>query len=199
YFTEDLNYTESDATNIANNDFSYSHFSQHRHTHAGGVNVKLGVIYRPISALRFGLAFHTPTLFHVTDELDAQMTTDTEGYAGENTSKSADFANASREIKYIQTTPYRVIASAVYILQETENVKMQRGFISADVEFLNHRGSRYAHDPDSDPDPGDDYYDAVGDVIKSYYKGAFNFRLGAELKFSPIAVRFGGAYYSSPY
>ena len=37
----------------------------------------------------------------------------------------------------------------------------------------------------------DDYYNSLNDVIKSYYKGAFDFRLGGELKFSPLAVRLG--------
>ena len=44
-----------------------------------------------------------------------------------------------------------------------------------------------------------DYYDALNDVIKDYYKGNINVRLGAEIKFDPWAIRLGGAYYGSPY
>jgi hypothetical protein len=71
----------------------------------------------------------------------------------------------------------------------------------ADIEFANHRGSRYwaTYEGEDIPQSVDDYYRAIDDVIKSYYQGAVDFRLGGELKFSPIAIRLGGAYYSSPY
>ena len=36
-------------------------------------------------------------------------------------------------------------------------------------------------------------------VIKQEYKGNFNFRVGAELKFNIIMARAGFAYYTNPY
>jgi long-subunit fatty acid transport protein len=35
--------------------------------------------------------------------------------------------------------------------------------------------------------------------MKDHYKGAFNFRVGGELKFNIIMARLGFAYYSDPY
>jgi len=35
--------------------------------------------------------------------------------------------------------------------------------------------------------------------VRSEYKGAFNFRVGGELKFNTIMGRLGFAYYSNPY
>ena len=43
------------------------------------------------------------------------------------------------------------------------------------------------------------YYKQLKTVIKDYYKGTFNYRLGGELKFNTIMFRLGGAYYSNPY
>ncbi|MDB5196361.1 MAG: hypothetical protein JWP88_732, partial [Flaviaesturariibacter sp.] len=36
-------------------------------------------------------------------------------------------------------------------------------------------------------------------AINEAYKGAFNFRVGGELKFTTIMVRAGAAYYGNPY
>ena len=43
------------------------------------------------------------------------------------------------------------------------------------------------------------YLNDLNEVIDQQYKGAFNFRLGGELKFNTIMVRLGGAYYGNPY
>jgi len=86
-----------------------------------------------------------------------------------------------------------------YVFQEVQDVRLQKGFISADIEFVNYRGARfYAHGENPDQSAVD-YYHLMNDVIKSYYQGALNFRLGGELKFSPLAIRVGGAYYGGPY
>ena len=201
FYTQDINYTETDATEVINNNFSYSRFTQHHSIDGAGFNAKIGAIYRPTPSVRLGFAFHTPSFLYLSDDLSAEMTTDTEDYAGSKTAKSSDFPNAVSHAHYTQLTPYRLIGSLVYILNQVEDVKKQKGFVSADIEFANHRGSRYwaTYQGEDIPQSVDDYYRAIDDVIKSYYQGAVNFRLGGELKFSPIAIRLGGAYYSSPY
>ena len=71
------------------------------------------------------------------------MTTNTEDYAGLQTAKSSDFPNAVSETRYNEITPYKFIASASYVINEVENVKMQKGFITGDIEYVNYRGSRF--------------------------------------------------------
>lgn len=201
FFTQNITYQESDISGNVHNDFNYSTFTQDHTLNGAGLNGRLGVIYRPQNSLRLGLAFHTPSFMSYTDKLNAAITTDTEDYAGVQTSKSSDFSNAADEVHYNEITPYKIIASAAYVFNEVENIKLQKGFLTADIEYVNHRGSRFIQQTgggDSDPDLKD-YYNSLNDVIKSYYKGAFDFRVGAELKFSPIAVRLGAAYYGSPY
>ena len=202
FFSQDITYQETDPSSDQNNNFGYSTYTQNHSLNGAGINGKFGIIYRPQNSLRLGLAFHTPSFMSFTDKLDAAMTTNTEDYAGTQTSSSNDFSNAVKEVKYNEITPYKIIASAAYVFKEVENVKLQKGFISADVEYVNHRGSRFMQQSGSDGqnDPSvDDYYSSLNDVIKSYYKGAVNFRLGGELKFAPFAVRLGGGYYGSPY
>lgn len=202
FYTQDITYTETDPSANANNNFGYSTFTQNHKLSGVGVNARMGIIYRPQESFRFGLAFHTPSFISYTDKLKAAMTTDTEGYEGLKTSKSGDFQNADEETRYNEITPYKVVLSAAYVFKEVEDVKLQKGFISADIEYVNHRGSRFLQQADEEgyySDETDDYYSSLNNAIKDYYKGAFDFRLGGEIKFSPFAVRLGGSYYGSPY
>lgn len=201
FFKQDIVYSETDPTQNPDNNFAYSTFTQNHTLNGAGLNAKLGIIYRPQNNLRLGLAIHSPSFMSFNDKLYAAMTTNTENYKGTQSSNSDEFPNAVSEVKYNELTPYKIIASAAFVFNEVENVKLQKGFISADIEFVNHRGSRFIQQSGNNGgDPAvDDYYSALNDVIKSYYKGAFNFRLGGELKFAPFAIRMGGAYYGSPY
>ncbi len=201
FYTQDITYTETDLSQDVHNDFGNSTFTQNHGLNGIGLNGRFGVIYRPQNSLRFGLAFHTPSYMSYTDKLSAEMTTNSEDYGGIQTSKSSDFPNAVSNVNYDEITPYKIVASAAFVFKEVENVKLQRGFVSADIEYINHRGSRFLQQGGANGDDPSitDYYSSLNDVIKSYYKGAFDFRLGGELKFSPFAIRLGGAYYGSPY
>lgn len=199
FYTQDINYTESDISGNVDNNFNFSALNQHHILNGAGINARFGVIYRVESSLRLGLAIHTPSIINFTDKVNADITTNTESYAGTQTAKSSDFPNAVSRTQYNEITPYRFIASAAYVLNQVEDVKMQKGFITADIEYVNYRGSRFYQEGNGQDQSLTDYYNSLNDVIKSFYKGAFNFRVGGELKFSPVSVRLGGAYYGSPY
>lgn len=198
FYTQDISYTETDPSNNQNNNFGFSTLTQHHTLNGAGLNTRLGLIYR-LQNLRLGLAIQSPSLMSFTDNLNVSMTTNTEAYAGQQTISSSDFPNPASKTQYNELTPYKVLASASYVLNQVENVKMQKGFVTADIEFVNYRGSRFMQDGSNQDASLTDYYNSLNQLIKSYYKGAFNFRLGGELKFSPIAVRLGAAYYGSPY
>lgn len=202
FFKQDITYSEADISSNEHNDFGYSTLTQKHTLNGVGINGRIGIIYRPQMSLRVGLAFHTPSFISYTDKLSASITTNTEDFKGVQTLSTSNFDNVPTSINYDEITPYRIIASAAYVFNEVENVKLQKGFISADIEFVNHRGSRFIQQSNDqgNTDPAlDNYYSSLNDVVKSYYKGAFNARLGGEIKFSPVAVRLGAAYYGSPY
>ena len=71
--------------------------------------------------------------------------------------------------------------------------------LSADIEFINYKASSYTTDPDSDDKASKDYLKSLNKAIDKAYKGAFNFRVGGELKFTTIMARLGAAYYGNPY
>ena len=196
-------YKESDTSSNAMNGFrSFTQIDNFKTTGVG-LNLKLGVIYRPQDYLRFGLAVHTPSVLMQTDEHTASLTTNLETPSGQPESFSASsnqFTNGQAgESKYLQFTPWRVLISGAYVFRELEDVKKQKGFISADIEYVGHGGSRFNSDNEEPTEDEKDYYKALNEVIKDQYKGAFNFKLGGELKFNIIMARLGFAYYMNPY
>ncbi len=202
-YNKNQTYREEDASGNTNNDFSYFEYREQYSTQGAGMNAKLGLIYRPVERLRLGLAFHTPTWANLTDRISSSMETNTESYTiyQQPASKTSDELKGNSNAgnySYNLTTPYRLLGSFSYVINEVKDVKQQKGFLTADVEYVNYRGVRYSA---ADPSIADDvtYYNDLNEVIKERYKGAFNLRLGGELKFKTIMARGGFAYMGSPY
>lgn len=199
FYHKDLYYREADATSMKTNDFNYFEYREKSRSFGIGIGAKLGFIYKPKEYWRLGLAVHTPQFMSFTDHTRAWMTTDTEGYAGVH-SESSDNLNNNKEgeRRYNLMTPWRAIASASYVFREISDTRRQRAFLSADIEYVNYRGARFSADDEHDL-TAVQYYKAVNNGVKDFYKGNFNFRMGGELKLHTWMFRLGGAYYGSPY
>lgn len=193
-------FTEADATTALNN-FDFARVEDYLQTKGVGFNMKLGVLYRPNLYWRLGLAFHTPTWFQLKDTYRTVITTDTENYQGEQTQSSALFNNgAPATFQYMMSTPYRAIVSASYVLRSTQDIRKQKGFLTADLEYVNHRAVQYS--PDTEADNSDEtrnYLKALNRAIDRAYRGVFNVRTGAEVKFNTWMVRGGAAFLGNPY
>ncbi len=200
-YSRNASYQESDATSNPNNNFNYFQANESLQTKGVGINGKIGVIYKPKQNIRLGLAFHTPTVYQLTDDYTAQVVTDLEGYGGPGVKQqsSTDFSNGQPlESKYNLTTPWRAILSGTYLFgSNLENVQSQKGFITADVEYVNYKDASF-HDVNNDQSAAD-YYNSVNKTIGNLYKNAINARIGGELKLNTFMVRLGSAYYGNPY
>jgi hypothetical protein len=198
-YQRDLVYTETDATSLTTNEFKTFEYKERFISNGVGIGAKLGAIYKPKEFWRIGFAFHTPQYISYSDNIRSSMITNTESYAGTR-SESSDNLNSGNpgHSKYNLVTPWRAIVSASYVFREISDTRRQRAFISADLEYVNYRGSRFGAD-DKNDEALVDYYNVVNDVIKETYKGNINFRLGGELKLHTIMFRLGGSYYGSPY
>jgi hypothetical protein len=178
-------YSESsDITDPALNPFNFSNYSYRESlvTKGTGVNLKLGFIYKATDQFRFGASVHTPTAFRLTDEyeygVDAQFGND------------LPFSVLSEPgiYSYNATTPWRGVISATGIIGKV-------GFITADVEYVGYSTARYRFD-----DLDASLENATNQMIRTSYKGASNFRIGAEVRPADILmVRVGFGYYGSPY
>jgi len=212
-FRGNQTYREDDASGNPDNDFSFFEIMQTSRTSGFGLNAKLGMIYKPVERLRLGLALHTPTIATLTDTYTASMTTNTENYTNTfvppipqpvtetsqgliNKNASVGSPNPDRGVyEYSLTTPMRFIGSASFVINEVRDVKKQKGFITADIEYVTHNTTRYRSINEGD----ELYYNAVNDEIKAMYRGAINLRLGGELKFEKVMVRAGLASIGNPY
>jgi hypothetical protein len=169
------------------------------------VNIKLGAIFRPNASWRFGLAVHSPTLYSLTDRVDATLFSDAEGYHHPDSTTSAIMDNNSgggNSLRYDLSSPWHFLASGSYVFGTGADATSRQGFITGDIEYITNKSSRFSLPSDYDgyyTSSDNNYYDGLNSTVKSYYKNSFNFRLGGEMKFNALAVRAGGSYSLSPY
>lgn len=194
-------FREEDASGNTDNNFNFNEISETFTTKGLGINAKFGIIAKPADYIRLGLAIHTPTWYSLTDTYDASMVTDLDKYRttpGPIRVNLSDVLNSGEvpEYKYELVSPWKFTLSGSYVLRETEDVRQQKGFITADVEYATYKSNKFRNAEDYD-DNG--HYDEINATMKDYYKNTFNFRLGGELKFTTLMTRLGFAYYGSPY
>ncbi len=196
-----LNYSETDATSSTTNQFSNFRYQETFSSDGAGIGAKLGLIYKATNVMRLGFAFHTPQFIAFTDKISSSIVANTETYANTRSASSSELNGGKPgESKYNLITPWRAIASASFVLGSAGDTRQQKGFISADLEYVNYRGSRFSASGDANSDMAlIDYYNLINNVIKETYKGNINLRVGGELKFHTFMFRLGGAYYGSPY
>ncbi|HRO43602.1 MAG TPA: hypothetical protein PL009_12265, partial [Flavipsychrobacter sp.] len=181
-YTRESFFEETDAGGNNNDGFGSFRHTESLKTTGLGVNLKLGMIYKPADAFRFGLAIHTPTWFALSDEFDERLVTNTEGYQG-----TVSVRNDPRRFDYNLTTPWRGIISATVLLG-------QNGFISADYEYVGYNTIRYRF--------GNEYKDeqsARNTVLRNTFQAASNLRLGIEARMDNLFARGGFGYYGNPY
>ncbi|HVX51546.1 MAG TPA: outer membrane protein transport protein, partial [Chitinophagaceae bacterium] len=204
-YRRDITLTETDATGNPNNNFAYSTFIQSYRSNGVGINLKLGLIYKPQDNFRLGLAIHSPSFIWFKDKIRAAMTTSTENYLnnsdypnGTISASSDDFNSGNPgEASYQLQTPVKVVASATYLFNPVPDPKKQRGFVTADVEYTGYGSSKFS--PYSSADGTSDYYTTLNSATSDYLKGNVAVRVGGELKLDPLAFRLGAGYYGSPY
>ncbi len=194
-------FRETDTSSDVHNNFGYSNFVDDYTTKGAGVNLKLGVIYKPKEYIRLGLAIHTPTyMITLKDKRVTNLETNTEDYNQfKNVSSTAFTNNQPGESKYSMLTPWKVLISGSYVFREIEDVRKQKGFITADIEYVGYKNTGFYSANEDAPADEQNYFKGLNKVIRAEYKNNFNFRVGGELKFNIIMARLGFAYYSNPY
>lgn len=182
------------------NRFDYASITEDFQTRGFGLNLKLGAIYKPAEFWRLGLAIHTPSLLTLTDTYNYTVTTNNDSITLTQATSDFNANDEKSQYRYQITTPYRIIGSISYVLREIEDVTKQRGFITADVEYVNYSATSFSTHDEFNNGAGDEaYLRSLNQAIDRAYKGAFNFRVGGELKFTTLMVRLGAAYFGNPY
>ncbi len=196
-------YRESDASGNTNNNFYYMAYRENVNLKGVGFNIKGGFIYRPKEYIRLGLAFHSPDMMMLTETFNSGMAADVEKLffpaSGYDTVASNTITGTPTEVnRYTTYTPGKIILSGSYVFREVANITRQKGFITADIEYVNYKWMKF--EPNGElTEETKAPFEPVNEAIDATYKSAFNFRVGGELKFNIIMARLGFAYYSSPY
>ena len=159
----------------------YFRMNNWRVVRGAGINVKGGIIYRPINELRFGVSAHTPTWYNMRENYytsgDLSTSTGFKVEAETNNGYDADF-------DYTYRSPWRLILSAAGVVGG-------RAIVSFDYEYV---GQKDAGMRDNVGEFND-----IREDIKTYFKESNIFRLGAEFKVTPqFSVRAGYNYQMSP-
>lgn len=183
-------YAEQDPGTTANG-FDAAWFDDDLVTKGVGINVKAGVVFKATDNLRLGFAAHSPTFYSLSDSYIATAGANLDDFDSENTSSELIY-------DYNLNTPYKLMGSFSLLFGNVNDVSSQKGFISGDVEYVNHMASNFRTTRDN-RGADNNQFRGLNQAIDAAYKGAVNARLGAELKFNTIAVRLGGAYYGNPY
>lgn len=156
--------------------------SNYKHIDGTGFNFKLGVIVRPINALRIGFAFHTPTYYNINQSSGADLNYDYTFPDGYNRNYSGT-PNEYRSWKL--RTPWRMQVSAAGIIGTS-------GIISMEYEYRPYQNMNLRSDY------GDELTNYNQD-IKTYYKAANILRFGAEYRILPqLSIRAGYVHESTP-
>ncbi|MFT3824132.1 MAG: aromatic hydrocarbon degradation protein [Chitinophagaceae bacterium] len=198
-YTRSSLFRESDAGNATDKYFDYATYQVDYKASGAGVNAKLGVIFKPTNLLRVGIAIHSPTVYGLkettTERIENRVKNlHSPGYTVYSAT-SQDLGYSVPTYRYDLVSPWKFIVSGSYIFGEVADVTKQKGFVTADIEYVTHRSSKFNS---ANEDDDDSYYKAVNQVVKDSYKGAFNFRVGGEMKFNTFMGRLGFAYYGNP-
>lgn len=155
-----------------------SAFSSNQVTKGTGLNARLGLIYKPVEAVRIGATFTTPTWYTIDDSYAEGLNT---AYVGGDryVSKSDPY-----DYTYNLKTPAKVNGGIAVFIQ-------QYGFISADVEYVDYANMKLSSDGSQ--------LSGDNNLIIQNYQSAVNYRLGAEAKLDKFFLRGGYGVQGNPY
>jgi long-subunit fatty acid transport protein len=155
-------------------------YVDHYEDEGTGYNFKLGAIFRPVEAVRIGLAFHSPIWYKIDEYYYNDITsnfTDGGHYEAHNDPMRFNYALAS---------PYRLLGGVGIQIKKV-------ALLSVDYEFVDYSSARFSQ-------TGDGYdYSSKNNEIRNTLKAAHNFRFGGEYRIDKIYLRGGYGLYGKAF
>lgn len=160
------------------NDFRDWTYSEDLSSSGIGANLKLGFIYHANTWLRFGLAFHSPTIYNINESWQTETT-------NHQRLSDAKYLSPNSTYEYYLFTPLKWVGSVAFV--------GRNGMISLDAEYTNFAKSKFDC-------TDEDYYDytSTNNEIADLYGRTLNLRIGAEYMLRSSYIRAGVAYYGNP-
>jgi hypothetical protein len=164
-------------------------FQENLSTSGTGINLKLGFIYRISQMFRVGAAIHTPTAFRLTDNFSTQLRYDyTDGGGSATTTEDSPEGNFEYRLK----TPWRAMANFAVLIK-------RKGFISADIEYVDYSGSDFNLTANSTSIEDRDFEINLNDQVRNSFKSAVNLKIGGEYAHENLRFRAGYGISGTPY
>jgi len=160
-------------------------------TSGAGVSAKLGAIYRPVNFLRLGFAWHTPTLYALTETYEAQIDDNMGAYVTDTDYEPGQTYSAVFTNDYDLKTPGKIVASIAGVFGNN--------FIaSMDYELVDYSRMKLKVPSGSKDDPG--WYDIDNEYISMDFRSASTVKAGLEYRFTQqFSGRLGYAWMQNPY
>ncbi len=147
-----------------------------------GINLNLGLIYKPIDELNLGLSFRSPTWTRFEDEFDADLFAQFYDIEG-----NPEFENFETSDIFISTinlrSPMKVSGGATFFFQKN-------GFITADIDYLDY-STMHLSSPDFSLEDANQEVNQFADKV-------INYRIGGEYRFDIFRIRAGTGFYGDP-
>jgi hypothetical protein len=155
-------------------------YTDHYEDKGTGYSFKLGLIYKPVDAVRLGFAFHSPTWYKIDEYFYNDITSNfTDG-------GHYEAHNDPMRFNYGLATPYRLLAGIAVQIQKI-------ALLSGDYEFVDYSKAKFSQTGD-----GYDYSDKNQEITNSL-KASNNFRGGLELRYQNLYLRGGYGYYGKAF
>ncbi len=193
-FRETKTYEESDVTGKIP-EFDRMKYEQTLITSGGGIQLKVGAIYKVSQNVRLGAAVHTPTALSFKDfyanRLD-YVITDAKGTHPYSAKSPQNTNEEFHQFEYQIYTPWRYMGNGAFFFNKF-------GFLTADVEYVKYGGARLDFTTNNTGNEYKDLENSANAVISSTLGSALNVRMGGEVALGSIRFRGGYNMYGSPY
>ncbi len=189
-YIENNNFTEKDLKTSNVKDIKNVTLDKYLRTSGVGLNAKVGLNAAPTEYLRIGYAFHSPTVFNLTDSYSYTIKSQFDVGARDPFDSVRENGTFSTEAiyKYKITTPSRHVFSIGLVNKEI-------GFLSMDIETVNYSsGNLQPKDPKEEP-----FLQENLNIRNNFSSRVVNLRLGGEAIYEQYRFRAGYARYPSPY
>jgi hypothetical protein len=164
----------------------FSSLQENLYLSGTGVNLGLGVIYKPVDELNVGLNFKSPTWYQINEEYDADIFADFFPAYQDPEFGSISESDAQTDLyvsSYNLRNPMKLGGGLTYFFGKN-------GFITADVNYLDYSSANIRSNAFNTEIDNQD--------INNLYGQTINYSLGGEFRFDMFRLRAGYAYYGDP-
>jgi len=181
-YYEKMDHFENDVNdNIV--DFNSFNFREYLEMWGTGINLKFGILARPIEFLRIGAAFHSPTYMKMKYNFNTSLSSIV---LVDNLPDRLTVDSDNARAEYINLTPFKGIFSMGFVIDKY-------GLINVDYEYVDFRTMKF------DSDEGSNVFDDLNDEVQDNLQSVSNIKVGGEFNLGLLALRAGIAQHGDPF